>query len=140
MSLDAFRKAIEDKIAAEWDTSIAAMTPENVAFEAPAGGSWVRESIRPASTSNVTIGAGIEGMERTLGYVWFQIFIPANKGVRPAFTISDHIKSIFDNQVINIPAVGQILFRCGGPAYVGIDAASGSVQWRCLVPFQFDTV
>lgn len=134
MSFDKTREAIETKIKNEWDANTYPLAHENLPFNPPAS-AWARESIRPVTSDNADV-SGV--MERDIGFVWFQIFIPPNKGIAPAFKFADHIKSIFNNKTVTIIGVGKILFRVTEPAYVGIDSDSGNLQYRCLVPYQID--
>jgi hypothetical protein len=118
-----------DKVVANGVTYV--MRVENTPYNAPAGIPWLRWGIRPSDQVMADIGAG---MKRDTGNIWFQIFLPPDKGSSAALLIGDELSAKFFEK--DIDAVKTFSANL---AHIG-DDGTGWILWSVVVPYQMDTV
>ena len=133
MSFYSTTKALNDYVGANWPGPWA-IVGENVPPPTDRTKAWVRYSMRPSLTQPWDVTSS---MERTIGNVWFQIFLPENTGSNEASKIADAVRHmLFEKRIVDSLGV-LILTRAAVLTYVGKDP-SGFMQWRCLVDYQAD--
>lgn len=74
---------------------------ENVPYSPQSGIPWVRFSVRPGKSSQVTIGSPGRNMFRYPGIVDVQIFTPKHSGISQATRLSDKVIKIFHELVLD---------------------------------------
>ena len=107
---------------------------ENAPYQPPPGIPWLRWGIRPADQRAADIGSG---MKRDTGLLWFQIFVPPDKGETPALLIGDELTAKFFEKDIVMGATTIKTFACN-LSQVG-DEGSGWIAWSAIVPYQVDS-
>jgi len=91
---------------------------------------WIRFSIRPTDSGDMEIG-GVR--RRTEGLLWFQIFVPENRGTTDAFKVGDLLCGILNNKAFTT-SDGFLRTRSIGLQFIGPET-TGYQLWRCTVPF-----
>lgn len=104
---------------------------ENTPYNQPAGTPFVRWGIRPSDQRAADIGAG---MKRDTGMIWFQIFVPPDKGETAALLIGDELSAkFFEKYISGIKTYSANLSHVG-------DDGTGWILWSVIVPYRLDTV
>ncbi len=96
MSFKQHRTSIEQLIQNEYKKLPIAW--QNAPFKKPKGSPWIRVSINNANTTRVGIN---QVVERTIGLIQIQIFIPLNQGAYDIGVIADDLANIFRSRVYN---------------------------------------
>jgi hypothetical protein len=121
---------------ADWDQGDAVMFAENQPENPPNDKTWMRWSLRPASTFPSEVTAQFD---RTVGILYVQIFTPETKGTRAAHDLADKLKPILNEARVVTEDGALIRFDFVQIQYAGRDA-SGWTQHNCLVPYLVDGV
>lgn len=74
---------------------------ENVSYSPQSGVPWVRFSMRPAKSSQVTIGNPGNNVFRYPGIVDVQIFTPKHGGMTEAARLADKVIGIFHDLILD---------------------------------------
>ncbi len=96
MSFTQHRTTIEQLIQTEYKKL--PIDWQNTPFDKPNGSPWLRISVNNTSTSRVGINAVVE---RTIGLVQIQIFIPSGHGAYDIGVIADQLAAILRSRTYN---------------------------------------
>lgn len=96
MSFRQHRTSIEQLITAEYKKLPIAW--QNSPFTKPSDSPWIRVSVNNASTTRVSIN---QVVERTIGLIQIQIFIPLNNGAYDVGVIADDLAAILRSRNYN---------------------------------------
>jgi hypothetical protein len=133
MSFDSNRKAFSDYVTANWPGPWA-IVGENLPPPSDRTKAWVRYSMRPANSQAWDI---MSKVERTVGTLYFNAYLPQNQGPNDASRIADAVRKMcFEKQIVD--ALGVLIYmRAATLNFVGQDS-SGFQVWKIQVPYQAD--
>lgn len=105
----------------------------NTPFKQPTNGEWVVPTIVPGSGRQDSMGS--PKLERQLGIVTVQIFVPKNSGDRRARAIADTVASWFRYQTFKDDTTGtNVILRA--PEATKVGERADSYQLNLRIPFQ----
>ena len=105
----------------------------NTPWKQPANGEWLVPSVVPGSGRQDSLGS--PKLERQLGILMVQIFVPKNSGDRRARAISDTIAGWFRYQTFKDDPTGtNVILRA--PELVKVGERNDIYQMNLTVPFQ----
>lgn len=132
MSYEAVHAAIRQRFETQWAATLPAQMPD-VEFTVPET-AWVRLNIDPASSFWASMGDPGNNIERNLGQVTVQIFVPSGEGEGAALEYADQIRGIFRSWR---DASSGVRFEV--PPYARKAGTSGKwSQVNVVAPFRFD--
>lgn len=91
------RQTVENYIATNWTA-----TPiqfENVPFDIPESGEWIRVNILPGTGFAETLGTS--GYNMYTGLIYIAVFAPENTGTAQMLVYSDALMDLFNRKTIN---------------------------------------
>ena len=135
MSLSTAIGAIKSRWVSQWGNT----TPtayENSIYNAVPGTSWVRLTVRPGASSQISLGA--PSLDRHAGIVFVQIFTPLSQGAERSNWLADRAIPVF--RKVNLNASD-----CSVTFHVpySISAETGGDDWfqvNVLCPYTLDEV
>ena len=134
MSFADERRAIENRFSANF--SALPVQFENVRWNNPATGGYVRFTIR--NSGGAQISTGQSPLHRYAGVIIADIFMPEESGTNAARAHADTIEAIFRRAQFSAGSSGTILCRTPSITVVGI--VDGYLQISVSVPFQRDKI
>ena len=130
MSVDTLRKAISDRVTANWTvTSLNRVVHgDNRPPLNTEDGTWIRVSFNIIKKENASVGTDFQ---RSRGFINFQIFTLPKIGDKTALSIVDHVESIFQNANFNG-------VRCYACQPISVGERENSYQLNARVEFEYD--
>ncbi|UXO93744.1 structural protein [Pseudanabaena phage Pan1] len=133
MTIDAAHTAIRQRFETLWGVTTPVQYP-NVKFDAPEDAPWVRLSIIDTDARWASMGVPDSNIERHLGQVTVQIFVPSGTGEGSATEYADQVKAIFRSWR---DATSGLRFLV--PPYARTIGVDGKwYQVNVVAPFEFD--
>lgn len=139
MNYEDLRRTLERHFKAAFQTGIPVAFPvqfENVTFRQPTGEPWGRFSIRLGDRSNASVGTT---HKRTVGLVYLQVFVPENRGTKPATELADRFAAAFDDRELTTDGGTMVQFRSASSETIGL-TGEGWHQTNLSVPFWADRI
>jgi len=131
MSAANLRKSITDVLKSGY-SGTPPIFAENLTIPANVvDGEWSRWSIRMAATTDADVGATVE---RSVGTLYFQHFVPEGSGTKQAYDFADKIGALLNR--LRTGTGGVLTFERAVPIYIGV--TDGKVQHNITVAFRWD--
>lgn len=91
------RRAIYDRMDANWDTTLAVFHKEGQGrFDPPVRANWVRLSVRHNDSEQESLGPPGSRKYRRIGQIVLQLFAPVDDGLEPLDTMVRQGRTIFE--------------------------------------------
>lgn len=135
---EATAKVLEVRFKARNDAQVSPAAPfpvkwPNTPWKQPTSGEWVTPTIVPGSGRQDSLGSPT--LERQLGLLMVQIFVPKNSGDRRARAIADVISDWFRYQTFKDDPTGtNVILRA--PELIKVGEKNDVYQLNLNIPFQ----
>ena len=94
MSFATAHSAIRQRFEAQWGVTAPVQYP-NTSFTPPNDAAWVRLTIADAGATWASFGDPGNNVERNVGLVTVQIFVPVDQGEGEALELADQARAVF---------------------------------------------